>query len=99
IPVLVLLMIIFYVVFASVNLNPIIAAGIAFVIHFGACVAERFRSVIENIDRGQTEAGISLGFTPAQTFGVVVLPQMVQRILPVFKGEFIALVKITSVVG
>jgi polar amino acid transport system substrate-binding protein len=67
--------------------------------HFAAYVAEMFRTGIESIDRGQTEAGISLGFTPAQTFGVVVFPQMVQRILPVFKGEFIALVKMTSVVG
>jgi polar amino acid transport system substrate-binding protein len=99
IPVLVLLMIIFYVVFAAVNLNPIIAAVIAFAVHFAAYVAEMFRSGIESIDRGQSEAGASLGFTPLQTFGVVIFPQMVQRILPVFKGEFIALVKMTSVVG
>ena len=99
IPVLVLLMIIFYVVFAAVNLNPLIAAVVAFAMHFAAYVAEMFRSGIESIDRGQSEAGLCLGFTPTQTFGVVIFPQMVQRILPVFKGEFISLVKMTSVVG
>jgi polar amino acid transport system substrate-binding protein len=92
-------MLIFYVVFASVNLNPIIAAVIAFAMHFAAYVSEMFRTGIQSIDRGQTEAGISLGFSPTQTFGHIVLPQMVNRILPVFKGEFIALVKMTSVVG
>jgi len=99
IPVLVLLMIIFYVVFASVNLNPLVAAVVAFAMHFAAYVAEMFRSGIESIDRGQSEAGLCLGFTPTQTFGVVIFPQMAQRILPVYKGEFIALVKMTSVVG
>src|SRR5687768_6334388 len=78
IPVLVLLMLVFYVVFAAVNLNPIIAAVIAFAMHFAAYVSEMFRSGIDSIDRGQSEAGISLGFTRTQSFGVVILPQMIQ---------------------
>ena len=80
-------MIIFYVVFAAVNLNPLIAAVVAFAMHFAAYVAEMFRSGIESIDRGQSEAGLCLGFTPTQTFGVVIFPQMVQRILPVSQGR------------
>lgn len=98
-PVLVLLMIIFYVVFASVNIDPVIVAIIAFGINFGAYVSEMFRSAIESIDRGQREAGIAAGFTRAQTFIHIIMPQALQRVLPVYKGEFISLVKMTSIVG
>ena len=99
IPVLVFLMLIFYVVFASVDINPVIVAVIAFGMNFSAYVAEFFRTGIEGIDKGQREAGISLGFTPVGTFFHIILPQMIQRILPVYKGEFISLVKMTSIVG
>jgi len=98
-PVLVLLMIIFYVVFASVNIDPIIVAVVAFGMNFAAYVSEMFRTGIEGVDKGQTEAGIAMGFTKAQTFLYIVLPQAVRQILPVYKGEFISLVKMTSVVG
>ena len=98
-PVLVLLMLIFYVVFASVNISPVLVAVIAFGMNFAAYSAEIFRSGIEGIDKGQTEAGISLGFTRMKTFINIVLPQTVRRILPVFKGEFISLIKMTSIVG
>jgi polar amino acid transport system substrate-binding protein len=99
IPVLVLLMLIFYVVFASVNISPIVVAVLAFGMNFAAYVSEMFRSGIESIDKGQSEAGIAMGFTRAQTFRFIVLPQMIQRILPVYKGEFISMVKMTSIVG
>lgn len=98
-PVLVFLMIIFYVVFASVNINPIVVAVIAFGVNFGAYVSEMFRSSIESIDKGQREAGIASGFTPSQTFFNIIMPQALQRVLPVYKGEFISLVKMTSIVG
>jgi polar amino acid transport system substrate-binding protein len=98
-PVLVLLMIIFYVVFASVNVEPVMIAVVAFAMNFGAYSAEIFRVGIESVDRGQTEGGVSMGFTPWATFVHIVLPQTVQRVLPVFKGEFISLVKMTSIVG
>jgi polar amino acid transport system substrate-binding protein len=98
-PVVVLLMIMFYVVFGSVNINPILVAVIAFGMNFAAYVAEIFRSGIEGIDAGQSEAGTALGFTRVQTFRYVVLPQMIQRILPVYKGECISMVKMTSIVG
>ncbi len=99
IPVVVLLMLIFYVVFASVNISPVLIAVLAFGMNFAAYVSEIFRSGIEGVDRGQSEAGIAMGFTRTQTFGFIILPQMIQRILPVYKGEFISLVKMTSVVG
>ena len=98
-PVLVLLMLIFYVVFAAVDINPVVVAIIAFALNFGAYVAEIFRTGIEGVDRGQTEAGLAMGFSRLQAFRLVVLPQTVQRILPVYKGEFISLVKMTSIVG
>ncbi len=99
IPVLVLLMLIFYVVFASVNISPVLVAVVAFGMNFAAYVSEMFRSGIESIDKGQSEAGIAMGFTRTQTFSFIVLPQMIQRILPVYKGEFISMVKMTSIVG
>lgn len=98
-PVLVLLMLIFYVVFASVSINPVLVAVVAFGMNFGAYSAEIFRSGIESIDNGQREAGIAMGFTPVQTFLWIILPQTVRRILPVYRGEFISLVKMTSIVG
>lgn len=98
-PVLVLLMLIFYVVFASVNVSPVLVAILAFALNFAAYSSEVFRSGIEGIDRGQMEAGIAMGFTRFGTFRFIILPQTVQRILPVYKGEFISLVKMTSIVG
>ena len=98
-PVLVFLMLMFYVVFASVDINPVIVSVIAFGMNFAAYVAEIYRAGINSIDKGQSEAGIAMGFTRVNTFRFIILPQTVLRILPVYKGEFISLVKMTSVVG
>ena len=98
-PVVVLLMLIYYVVFASVDISPLFVAVVAFGMNFAAHVCEMFRTGIEGVDKGQSEAGAAMGFTQTQTFGFIVLPQMIQRILPVYKGEFISLVKMTSIVG
>jgi polar amino acid transport system substrate-binding protein len=98
-PVLVLLMLIFYVVFASVNINATLVAVIAFGLNFGAYVSEMFRTSIEGVDKGQTEAGVATGFTKLQTFYYIVMPQAVKQVLPVYQGEFISLIKMTSVVG
>ena len=98
-PVLVLLMIIYYIVFASVNINPVFVSVVAFGLNFGAYVSEMFRTSIMGIDRGQKEAAIAGGFTNFQAFRFIILPQALRSILPVYKGEFISLVKMTSVVG
>jgi polar amino acid transport system substrate-binding protein len=98
-PVLVLLMLIFYVVFGSVNISPTLVAVIAFGMNFAAYFSEIFRSGMMSIDNGQREAGIAMGLTSVQTFIHVLLPQTIVRILPVYKGEFISLVKMTSIVG
>lgn len=98
-PVLVLLMLIFYVVFARTSTrcwSPSSPSGL----NFAAYSAEIFRAGIQGVDKGQTEAGIALGFTRLSTFRNIVLPQTIHRILPVFKGEFISpSVKMTSIVG
>ena len=98
-PVLVLLMIIYYVVFASVDIDPVLVAVVAFGMNFAAYVSEMFRTSIASVDRGQTEAGVAGGFTRAQTFRFIVMPQALRHLLPVYKGEFISLVKMTSIVG
>lgn len=99
IPVLVLLMMIYYIVFASVNINPVIVSIIAFGLNFGAYVSEMFRSGISSIDKGQRESAIASGFTTVQSFRHIILPQAMRPILPVYKGEFISLIKMTSIVG
>lgn len=98
-PVLVVLMIIFYVIFASVNIDPVMVAIIAFGLNFAAYFSKMLRTGIESIDSGQTEAGIALGFSRVKTFIHIVLPQAVNRILPLFKNEVVTLLKMTSVVG
>ena len=98
-PVLVLLMIIYYIVFASVNINPVLVAIFAFGLNFAAYVSEMFRTSIESIEKGQKEAGIAGGFTKVQTFIHIITPQALRHLLPVYKGEFISLVKMTSIVG
>jgi polar amino acid transport system substrate-binding protein len=77
----------------------VIVAVIAFGLNFGAYVSEMFRTAIEGLDKGQKEAAIAGGFTKIQTFRFIILPQAMVRILPVYKGEFISLIKMTSIVG
>ncbi|MDR1980711.1 MAG: ABC transporter permease subunit [Tannerellaceae bacterium] len=98
-PILVLLMILFYIVFAKVDINAVVVAVIAFAMNLAAYVSEMFRTSIESVNKGQTEAGIAMGFTKVSTFIHIILPQAVHRVMPVYKGEFISLVKMTSVVG
>ena len=99
-PVLLQLMIIYYVAFRDVrNLNLILVASLAFGINSGAYVAEIIRAGIESIDKGQMEAGRSLGLGYFQTLKLVILPQAIKNILPAIGNEFITLVKETSVAG
>jgi polar amino acid transport system substrate-binding protein len=98
-PILVLLMIMFYVIFAGTSVDPVMVAVVTFGMNFAGYVSEMFRSAIESVDKGQTEAGIALGFSPLKTFLYIVLPQAFKQVLPVFKGETISLVKTTSIVG
>ena len=98
-PVVTQLMIIYYVIFASVNIDKTLAAIIAVGSNSGAYVAEIVRSGIMSIDRGQIEAGRSLGFGYVKTMWYIVMPQALKNILPALANEFIALLKETSVSG
>ena len=98
IPVTVLLIISFFVVMSSVQ-NGIIPAIITFGINSGAYMAEIIRSGINAVDKGQMEAGRSLGLTKLQTMRRIILPQAIRYILPAIGNEFIALLKETSVAG
>lgn len=98
-PVTVQLFIIYFGVFASVNVNPVLIASLAFGINSGAYVAEIFRSGIESIDRGQMEAGRALGLTYMQTMRKIILPQAIKNVLPTLFNEVIALMKETAVAG
>jgi His/Glu/Gln/Arg/opine family amino acid ABC transporter permease subunit len=97
-PVVVQLMIMYYVVMVS-STNKILVATIAFGFNSGAYVAEIFRSGIMAIDNGQFEAGRSLGFNFVQTMRYIIIPQAFKNVLPALANEFIVLLKETSVSG
>lgn len=98
-PVVVQLLIIYFVIFGSVKIDKTLVAILAFGINSGAYVAEIFRSGIMSIDQGQFEAGRSLGFNYLQTMWYIVMPQAFKNVLPALCNEFIALLKETSVAG
>lgn len=98
-PVVVQLMITYFVVFASVRINPVVVAIIAFGLNSAAYVAEIFRSGIMSIDPGQMEAGRSLGLNYNQTMWKIIMPQAVKNVLPALGNEMITLLKETSVSG
>lgn len=93
------LMIIYFVVFATVNWSKWIIAAIAFGINSGAYVSEIIRAGILSIDKGQTEAGRSLGLNSRQTMIKIILPQAIKNIFPALCNEFIVLIKETAIVG
>ncbi len=99
IPILVFLMVMFYVIFASTSMSAVWVAVFAFAMNFAAYVSEMFRTAIQSVDKGQTEAGIALGFSRFKTFIYIVAPQAIRQVLPVYRGEAISLIKNTSIVG
>ena len=98
-PVVVQLLIIYFVIFGNVNIDKIPVAIMAFGFNSGAYVAEIFRSGIMSIDGGQFEAGRSLGFNYVQTMRYIIIPQAFKNVLPALGNEFIVLLKETSVAG
>ncbi len=98
-PVVVQLLIVYFVIFGSVNVSKVLVAVLAFGINSGAYVAEICRAGIMSIDIGQMEAGRSIGFSYGQTMWYIVLPQAFKNVLPALGNEFIVLLKETSVSG
>lgn len=97
-PVVVQLMIMYFIIMAS-STNNLLVAILAFGINSGAYVAEIFRGGIMSIDNGQFEAGRSLGFSYIKTMWFIIIPQVVKNVLPTLLNESIALLKETSVAG
>lgn len=96
-PVILQLLIIYNLIFTSRNANEVIIGAICFGINSGAYVAEIVRAGIESVDKGQDEAGRSLGFSYFQTMFYIIMPQAIKNILPALGNEFIVLIKETSV--
>ena len=97
-PVVVQLLIAYFIIFAS-SRNGVAVAIFAFGLNSGAYVAEIIRGGIMSIDNGQFEAGRSLGFNYVQTMTYIVIPQVFKSVLPTLCNEFIVLIKETSVAG
>lgn len=98
-PTMVQLLIVYYVIFATVDPGKIVVAIIAFGMNSAAYVAEIVRSGIMSIDQGQTEAGRSLGLNFSQTMRLIIIPQAFKNVLPALVNEFIVLIKETSIIG
>lgn len=99
IPMLVLLLILFYIVLAKSGLSVTVVAIIAFALNFASGVSDVYGTSLDAIPHGQTEAGLAMGFTRMQTFLHIVLPQAIKRGLPLYQGQCISLLKGTSIVG
>lgn len=93
------LLIIYNLIFTSRNNNELVIGAVCFGINSGAYVSEIIRAGIESIDRGQMEAGRSLGFNYMTTMRLIIVPQAIKNILPALGNEFITLIKETSVAG
>ena len=98
-PVYVQLLIIYYVIFSPLPVPATVAGFLCFGLNSGAYVAEIIRAGIEAVDKGQTEAGRSLGLTSGQTMALIVMPQAIRNILPALGNEFITLIKETAIIG
>ncbi len=98
-PVLMLLMLLFYGVFARTGMSPVLVAVITFSMHTAAHVAELLRASLMALDKGQVEAARTLGFSKFQAFKLVTLPQLARIAKPVYQSTIVNLIQWTSVVG
>lgn len=98
-PALLQLMILYYIIFKSVNINIVVVGIISFGLNSGAYVSQIIRSGLISIPKGQEEASTMLGFNYFQTMKYVILPQALRNVLPSLGNEFITLLKETSVAG
>ena len=98
-PMVVLLMILYYIIFGTVAISGIFVAVIGFTLTFGASVYGLLKMGVGTIDRGQYEAAYALGYANRRTFFRIILPQAIPHILPAYKGEIVGLIKATAIVG
>lgn len=98
-PMVVLLMILFYLIFGKIAISGVIVAIIGFSITFGSAVIGMLRLGVGAVDSGQYEAARAIGFSDARTFFKIILPQALPHVMPVFRGEVVGLIKATAIVG
>ena len=98
-PVVVLLMILYYIIFGKVNISGAAVSVVGFTLVFGSAVYGMLRAGVKAIDRGQIEAAYALGYTNRKAFFRIILPQALPHFMPAYKGEITALIKATAVVG
>lgn len=98
-PIVVVLMVFYYVVFGSLDIPGLLVAILVFALAFGASSGSIMWNAVQAVDVGQSEASLALGFTDSATFFGVVLPQAARRFLPLLSGQLVSLAKDTSVVG
>ena len=98
-PVVVLLMVLYYIVFGSVSVDGVFVAVVGFTLTFGSAVFGLLKMGVGTVDPGQYEAASALGFPGRTVFYRIVLPQALPHILPAYKNEIVTLIKATAVVG
>lgn len=98
-PIVVLLMILYYIIFGKVNISGAAVSVVGFTLVFGSAVFGMLRSGVGAIDKGQLEAAYALGYTNRKAFFRIILPQALPHFMPAYKGEITALIKATAVVG
>lgn len=98
-PITVLLLIFYYVIFASIDIEPMIVAIITFSLYFSAYISEVFRGAYSSINKNQIISAYSLGFNKVQTLKYIIFPQLMSYIVPIFKNESVSLIKLTSIAG
>jgi His/Glu/Gln/Arg/opine family amino acid ABC transporter permease subunit len=98
-PAVVLLMILFYVVFAKAAIDGVWVASIGFALITGAFVYKNLALTVSGVDKGQTEGALALGYTDKLAFFKIVLPQAMRQFMPAYQGEIVSLVKSTAIVG
>jgi polar amino acid transport system substrate-binding protein len=98
-PIVVVLMVFYYVIFGAIDISGIVVATIVFTLSFGANAGSIMWNAVRAVDAGQREGSLALGFTERETFYQVVLPTAARRFLPLLSGQMVSLVKETSVVG
>lgn len=98
-PALVVLLICYFVVFGRMNLPPVLVAIFSFAMLFAVSVSGILQTGINAVDNGQWEAATALGFGRAGAFCRIIMPQAICHVLPLYKGEFVGMMKLTSIVG
>lgn len=98
-PITVLLLIMYYLIFVKIFFSPIVVAVITFSIYMSVYVAEMIRGGYEAISQNQIQAAYAMGFSKVQTIKYVIFPQLIDYVMPIYKGQVISTIKSTSVVG